>query len=647
MLIRSLLIACAMLLCSTAALPQGNGKARLTDRIRRTSDTSRVNAYINYGYWWEATNMDSAAFYYIKGGELARQIKDTAGLLRYYANYTYVLNQEGKLEQSLRLNLEALDIAKRSHTGDYLPGGLFNIGSNYNNLGNYDQALDYYFQAAELMEKINDTGGLATVYDNIAGVFTNSGQFEKAFKYNLKACENARKTNDTLSLTKTLINKGNTEYQMGRMTDAIQSVSAGLELAQHIRHPYLESIGLNTLANIYNRQAHFRKGLREAGKSLSIARNIQSRYAEVEALKTITASYAGLKNNDSCIVYALQALEAGKETSFTSNQYVLYNELATAYAGKNDFRHAFEAITISRRIQDSINKIEVERKMQKLESQYIVAQNEQRIISLERDKKQQQLFIGTLIAAIVAGSLLALLLYRNIQVKKRTAEQIAMAKEKEIMQLQSEQQLLAARYILQGQEDERSRLAKDLHDGLGGLLSGIKLALANNNDIPGSSQQQALMQLDNAMAEMRRIAHSMMPEALVRFGLTDALGDFCASFASNSQCKVHYQVFGIQQRLHHDMEIGIYRIVQELVNNAIRHSGASDVYIQLVHDENSLHLTVEDNGCGFDKQQAGNKPGIGLRNVSSRVDYLNGQLDIQTEKDLGTTITIIFNLKHD
>lgn len=644
MLKRRLLIA-TMLFGLTAALAQDAAKTRLIGKIRRSGDTSLVNAYINYGYWWEAANMDSAAFYYIKGGMLARQIGDTMGLLRYYANYTYVLNQEGKLDKSLELNLEALELARRSHASDYLPGCLFNIGSNYNNLGNYDKALSYYFQAAELMEKSKDNGGLATVYDNIAGVFTNSGQYEKAFKYNLKAIDNARKTGDTLSLTKTLINKGNTEYLMKRMTDAVQSVSAGLELAQHIHHPYLESIGLNTLANIYIQQSLYRKGLQHAAQSLSIARNIQSRYVEVEALKTIAACYAGLKNNDSCIVYALQALEAGKETSFTSNQPILYNELATAYAGKHDYQHAFEALTVSRRIQDSLNNIEVERKMQKLESRYIVAQNEQRILSLEHDKKQQQLFIITLIAAIAAGFLLALLLYRNIQVKKRAAEQMAMAKEKEIAQLQNEQQLLAARYILKGQEDERSRLAKDLHDGLGGLLSGIKLSLANS-DTAGSSQQ-ALTQLDNAMTEMRRIAHSMMPEALVRFGLTDALGDFCASFASNSQCKVHFQVFGIEQRLHHDMEIGIYRIVQELVNNAIRHSGASDVYLQLLHYDNSLHLTVEDNGRGFDKAQARDKPGIGLRNVSSRVDYLDGQLDIQTEKDLGTTITIIFNLKHD
>ena len=139
----------------------------------------------------------------------------------------------------------------------------------------------------------------------------------------------------------------------------------------------------------------------------------------MEALKTIARSYAGIGNNDSCIAYALQALKAGNLFQFKADQYALYDELASAYAGKQDYKNAFDAFAASKRIQDSLNKIEVERKMQKLESDYIVAQNERQILSLEKDKKQQQLFIITLIAAIVVGALTGLLIYRNIKTRKR------------------------------------------------------------------------------------------------------------------------------------------------------------------------------------------------------------------------------------
>ena len=236
-----------LLLIVKAAFPQADTKATLLNKVSHAADTALVNAYIDYGNWWEATNMDSAAAYYQRAGKLATSLEDAEGQLRYYANYTYVLNQQGKLDQSLQLNLDALEIAKRSGSKEHIANCLFNIG-HYNNLGNYDKAVYYYFLAAGIMEKSKDTWGLITVYGNIAGVFTNSKQYEKAIKYNFMAYENARKLNDSLALAKTLINKGNTEYLLNRTDDALKSVSEGMQLAQRIHHPYLESIALNTLA---------------------------------------------------------------------------------------------------------------------------------------------------------------------------------------------------------------------------------------------------------------------------------------------------------------------------------------------------------------------------------------------------------------
>jgi signal transduction histidine kinase len=193
-------------------------------------------------------------------------------------------------------------------------------------------------------------------------------------------------------------------------------------------------------------------------------------------------------------------------------------------------------------------------------------------------------------------------------------------------------------------ETERSRLAKDLHDGLGGMLSGIKLTLGS---IPGNMVltgdntivlAKAIGQLDNTITEMRRVAHSMMPEALLRFGLSEAIQDYCDGINESKLVKMKFTQIGLNQPLEKPVEIILYRIVQELTNNAIKHAMANNIFIQLNKHEQGLTLTVEDDGKGFDITQI--KKGDGLQNVQSRVDYLKGNMEIHSKTGDGSGFTI-------
>ncbi|MBK9791741.1 MAG: sensor histidine kinase [Sphingobacteriales bacterium] len=195
-------------------------------------------------------------------------------------------------------------------------------------------------------------------------------------------------------------------------------------------------------------------------------------------------------------------------------------------------------------------------------------------------------------------------------------------------------------------EDERSRVAKDLHDGLGGLLSGVKLSL---NSITGNvvvSEQHAtvfkrvLNQLDNAISEMRRVAHSMMPESLLRFGLAQAIEDFCYDINESKTVQLNFYHHGLEQRLDSSIEITLYRVIQELVNNAIKHAAATEIMIHLVRNENQLTLTVEDNGVGFNINNIQKIKGVGLSNIQSRIDFLKGYVEIDSKKNVGSSFYI-------
>jgi signal transduction histidine kinase len=192
-------------------------------------------------------------------------------------------------------------------------------------------------------------------------------------------------------------------------------------------------------------------------------------------------------------------------------------------------------------------------------------------------------------------------------------------------------------------ETERSRLAKDLHDGLGGLLSGIKLTLNSVADKVNEKNtllfNKANNQLDNAISEMRRVAHNMMPEALLKFGLGEAIQDYCDGINESNLVKMKYTQIGSLQSLDKSAEIVLYRIIQELTNNALKHAVAKNIFIQINKHSKGFTITIEDDGKGFD-YTASAGGGQGLKNVQSRISYLKGSYDIKSEKGNGTSINI-------
>jgi signal transduction histidine kinase len=210
--------------------------------------------------------------------------------------------------------------------------------------------------------------------------------------------------------------------------------------------------------------------------------------------------------------------------------------------------------------------------------------------------------------------------------------------------------LLATESILKGQEDERNRLAQDLHDGLGGMLSGVKLTLSamkGNIILPeegGRLFTKAFELLDNSIGEMRRVAHNMMPEALVKLGLQQALQDYCDGINESKILLINCEFHGLENRIDSSTEIIIYRIVQELINNIIKHANAGNALVQVIRKETELNITVEDDGKGFVKEDIAALTGAGLKNIQSRVDYLKGELDIKSTPGLGTSVHINCNV---
>lgn len=207
--------------------------------------------------------------------------------------------------------------------------------------------------------------------------------------------------------------------------------------------------------------------------------------------------------------------------------------------------------------------------------------------------------------------------------------------------------MLAAEYVLQGQDEERKRLAKDLHDGLGGILSTARFSFTNaksNLAIPpelAKDFDRGMDTLDKSIAELRRVAHNMMPESLLNYGLDTAVKEYCKSIEQAGALKLTCQSFGMgDETITKNRASVIYRIIQELVNNILKHANAKTAVVQMVYNEERLHITVEDDGRGFNTAILQNNNGIGYISLQNRVAYLNGSMDINTAPGNGTSITI-------
>ena len=152
----------------------------------------------------------------------------------------------------------------------------------------------------------------------------------------------------------------------------------------------------------------------------------------------------------------------------------------------------------------------------------------------------------------------------------------------------------------------------------------------------------SITQLDSAISEMRRVAHNMMPEALLKFGLMETVQNFCESLNENKSLLVHFEHLSFDERLNNELEITTYRMIQELINNSLKHSGCKNIIVQLSKNQNILQLVVEDDGNGFEVAKLKDGSGMGYQNLNNRVAYLNGSINVKSEPGKGTSVLIEF-----
>lgn len=347
----------------------------------------------------------------------------------------------------------------------------------------------------------------------------------------------------------------------------------------------------------------------------------------------------------------LVGLAESPVTPFMGTKMIFYQNLSEVYEKLGDFEQAYRWLKPYSTIADSLNQARLKEKIVQLEAKFQNAESRHEIASLKAQKSEAELEAknSRLFAWVLGLSCFVLLLVATFSIiyyreQKQLGKQMAINHQQQVKELEQHQQLAVTKAILEGEERERQRVARDLHDGLGGMLAGVKINLsgwaANNLEAPQhNSFYKVISQLDSSVTELRRIARNMMPEALFKFGLETALRDQC-EFYTTAGIHIDFQPFELSNTNSLAFQITVYRIVQELLSNAVRHGKATNIVVQCSQSGSDFLIAVEDNGMGFDKTIGKQKNGIGLSNIKSRVSYYKGEMELITSPGEGTTVHI-------
>ncbi len=620
----------------------------LLKKIRTAKeDSNQVMMLFRYGELFEQRQPDTALLYYNKAKALSEKLQYKKGLFTYCSYSIVILNNQGKFREALDLCRQTARLYESSADKNDLAAIYINTGSEWQYLSDLEAAAANYIKAAGLAEETGNKKFQRVSYNNLASVFNSLQQYEKGKKYAEKSLKIALEMKDDYAVASSLINLATSESFLKDHAASLARFKEVEMLGIKMDDPIIRMDGWLGMADNH-------KAMRQFGEAEKLYKDVVALSGQLAAPEYRLYGYMGLSS------FLPEAKRYAEAKAVTDSGIALAQQLGTRLELKELYLRAsqlheatgqpLQALHYHKQfvsLNDSLINEKNTANINLLEIKFESGQKETQIKALEAEKKinqlqlrQQSTFNYILLGSAAGILLIALLARRNYHHKQQLQQQ-------RIAELEKEKQLLATEAVLQGQEEERSRLARDLHDGLGGLLSGIKHSFVNMKEnlflTPENVErfQRGIDMLDTSITELRRVAHNMMPEALLKFGLHAALKDFCTGISSSGTLRVIFQSHDAEQLpLSQTASVTLYRVVQELLNNTLKHAAATEALVQLNREGSTIHLTVEDNGRGFDTGQLLHAKGMGWQNIKNRLDYLNARFEIQSAPGKGTSVNI-------
>ena len=617
-------------------------------KIYHNEDTSRVNAL---GDVFECAvflkQRQEVMGYANEGLSLSKKLSHLPGIMKAYyfmANYHVAKKSydSALLYVDSMVNVSGKHEHERYHRFKCLAFRL--QGQVYLRLEDYRRALDAFHASLDYFKNVLEENTMY-IYRDISNIYSYQDNLDKALEYSQLAAEVSLKLRDTISRISAAIHLSTLYIQKKDLQKSLQAIEPLWSYMPDPKELNLTYAFYRNLGNIAKHQGSISRAYNYLDSALIYA----EKSTHAISINEVLFAQSDLLLQDHKVSEAkrklMRAVALSEKVSNKLDMHTALVLLAKCYAMEGNPSLAYETVKKAMAYKDSILKESIIKHLNALEVNHQNAQKVKTIESLKTDNALKQAKINyqgklTLLLGILVMSLLSIMFlsFHFYRQRRKLYQQ-------SLEDLEKSKQIHAINAMVQGQEEERKRLAQELHDSLGGMLSGVKLSMINMkedlimNPEVQSKFEKALGLMDLSIQELRHVAHNMMPAALVKLGLKDAIQDYCQSVGVTGIPKVQFQITGETRILPDTANINVYRIIQELVNNSIRHAMASYVLVQLHFDATQIEITVEDDGKGFNVLVDA-KGGMGLDNVKKRVDYFKGTLDIQSSTLQGTSVYI-------
>jgi signal transduction histidine kinase len=547
-----------------------------------------------------------------------------------------------------RLNFrEALQLSQTYSLPAWQSNVSLKLGLLFFKQGNGDSSLYYFFKALSIAEQIKNDSLVSMACQGLGSFYKVKRKFEESHRYLDKGIEYAKRAHNDILLIKAIGNKAMAYSWEQKPNEAIALHQSILPAAEKINdHTITGYIHMNLAACYAMKQDYFNaeRNIRLLEKDVSRSNDLSF---ACEYFMISGFLYREIKQPVLAEKSIKAALPLAKQLNLYSILQRCYDTLSLLKKEGGDYKEALEYMRKAQVYRDSTNSEKMQLAAQELEVKFHIAQKEKELSlrELQIAKKNLQLqqarqynfySIGaTIVALLVAG-----LIFANFRHKKQVhlRKLNAIQKEKELQLIQA---------LMHGEEKERSRIAKDLHDGVAGLLAAVKMHFSSVdakavNIFQDDSFRRGMQLLDIASGEIRKTSHNLMPEVLIMHGLDEALERYCRTISNNS-LSIQYDSLGKIDRFIESFELTVYRIVQELLNNILKHSQAKKAIVQVCQQADLLTITLEDNGVGFNVNSL-EKDGMGLKSLRSRIESINGKMEIDSAPGKGVSAYLEFEI---
>lgn len=558
--------------------------------------------YVRLGMFMQITRRDypSALAYYQKMLDLDKAHDRYRQTIDDYNTILNLYFYTGDYPGAMKVTLEGLALVEQK-ADSFQVARYWNIlGYIYEKTGDTSQSAYYYNLYLRQSEKVRNSRFIADANDDIGGLQLAGGRFRDALGSFSKAHALYYQIGDTDRLVYTAFRISQAYTGLGDYPRALSYAEAALPYVEAGRPCYNEYDKAGyyiKIGEIYQGLADYAKAEGMTRKGLILSESIQHREDVLAAWQGLAGIFARERRYDSAFTYLAR---------FSALRDSLSSEVSRGQIAEIHERYAVDK-----------------------KDREIGLQREQ----LDRQKTERNVFLLSSLPLVA----IILLLYNRRRLKQRADYERRLNRQRG--------DLLGA--VIEAQDGERKRIAQDIHDTLGSMLSAVKLNLSRlEADTQVLSREQTLAYqtgirlLDQASTELRNIARNIMPAGLSKIGLPAAVKGFLDTLGASPGLAITYNVHGLDQRLPEALEISLYRILMELINNVIRHAKATQLTIQLIRHPTYVNIVVEDNGIGLELSSAGPPRGMGMSNIISRINYLKGTIDIDAKRGTGTTVLI-------